>query len=159
MIKEMFVDMELKMENMFGKKRAFFIDERGSATVEATVVVPFFLLILLLVLHVSFFLYDGCRLERAADVACLRASQLPWDNNDLRFQKAEDGIVDGVRGSLLGVQEVEQDVAVNGTQVKVVLSASYQWWTIDIHKEKKLLNPVQFVRDCKKAKGVVQNVE
>lgn len=159
MFEEWYIDVEYEMENMFGKKRAFFIDERGSATVEATVVVSFFLLILLLILHVSFFLYDGCRLERAADVACLRASQLLWDNNDLRFQKAEDGIVDIVSGSLLGVQEVEQDVAVNGNQVKVALSAPYQWWTIDIHKEKKILNPVQFVRDCKKAKGVVQNVE
>ena len=159
MTNELFVDVELKMEKMFGKKRVFFIDERGSATVEATVVVSFFLMILLLILRVSFFLYDGCRLERAANVACLRASQLPWDNNDLRFQKAEDGIVDIVSGSLLGVQEVEQDIAVNKNQVKVVLSASYQWWTINIYKEKKVLNPVQFVRDCKKTKGVMQNVE
>ncbi|MBQ8189231.1 MAG: pilus assembly protein [Lachnospiraceae bacterium] len=159
MTNELFVDVELKMEKMFGKKRVFFIDERGSATVEATVVVSFFLMILLLILRVSFFLYDGCRLERAANVACLRASQLPWDNNDLRFQKAEDGIVDIVSGSLLGVQEVEQDIAANKNQVKVVLSASYQWWTINIYKEKKVLNPVQFVRDCKKTKGVMQNVE
>ena len=35
-------------------------------------------------------------------------------------------------------QEVEQDIAVNGNRVEVLLSASYQWWTIDIHKEKKI---------------------
>lgn len=159
MVKDLFVDLEKDMKNMLGKKRAFFIDERGSATVEAAVVVPFFLLIIAVILHLTFFLYDSCTLERATDVACLRAGQLLWDTNDLRLEKAEGGALDVLAGNLLGVKDVEQDIKVKGDRVEVRLSAQYKWWTIDVRKEKKRCNPVQFIRDCKKTEGVIKHDE
>lgn len=149
----------MKRDLVGENKRAFFIDERGSATVEAAVVIPFFLLILALIIHLSFYLYDCVVLERACNMAALRGSRMLWEENDLRFQKTEEGIEDILRGGLLGMCEAEQDIKVGHNHVSVSLSAQYKWWKFMACEEKSIINPVQFVRDCRKAEGVVNLYE
>lgn len=149
----------MKRDLIGENKRAFFIDERGSATVEASVVIPFFLLVLALIIHLSFYLYDCAVLERACNVATLRGSRMLWEENDLRFQKAEEGIEDILGGRLLGMCEVEQDIKIGHNRAAVTLSAQYKWWKFKAYEEKSIINPVQFVRDCRKVEGVVNLYE
>lgn len=131
-------------------------DNRGSFTVEAAVIIPFIILVLTAVIILSFFLYDKCALERAAAMAALRGSQEVWEDNNIRYQKTDEGIGAVLENNLLGTSCVEKHVEVKKDQVCVLLKMQYQWWNFSAQAEKGVVNPITFIRNCRKAEGVIK---
>lgn len=131
-------------------------DNNGSFTIEAAIIIPFIVIVLTAVIFLSFFLYDKCSLERAAAMAALRGSQEVWEDNNIRYQKADEGIKAVLEANLLGTNCVEKHVEVKGNQVCVLLKMQYKWWDFSAQAEKQAVNPITFIRNCRKAEGVIE---
>lgn len=137
------------------QKRDILRDQRGSATIEAAVLIPFFMIILLAVLWLGFFLYNKCALERACHMAALRGSQQIWEDQEFRYRVAESGIGEILSYNLLGTEHVQQEIVAADESVTVSVYMEQKWWEFYAQSEKKVLNPVKFVRKIRRIKGVV----
>lgn len=131
-------------------------DNKGSFTIEASVIIPFIVMVLAAVIYLAFFLYDRCTLERAAAMAALRGSQEVWGNQNLQYEITDEGIDNVLENNLLGTSHVEKCVKVKGDQMYVLLKMEYKWWDFSAEAEKKVVNPVTFIRNCRKAEGVIE---
>ncbi len=118
--------------------------------------IPFVVIVLSAVIFLSFFLYDKCSLERAAAMAALRGSQEVWKDTNVRYQKADEGIEAILTDNILGTSYVEKHVEIKGDKVRVVLKMQYKWWDFSAGAEKKAVNPITFIRNCRKAEGVIE---
>ena len=131
-------------------------DNRGSFTIEASVIISFLFFVITALLFLSFFLYDRCVVERTAAIAALRGSEAVWGDNPIRYQRADEAINKILAGRLLGADSVEKSVKVSGSQVTVSLSMKFKWWDFQAEAEKKAVNPVLFIRNCRKGRGLIQ---
>jgi Flp pilus assembly protein TadG len=131
-------------------------DNKGSASIEAAVIVPLLLMIFAVIIHLSVFLYDKCSLERAAAMAALRGSEAVRESNNVRYQIADEGVTELLENGLLGAETVEKQIQIKGNQIKICLTMQYKWWKFQVETEKKAVNPVEFVRTCRKVKGVIE---
>lgn len=131
-------------------------DNRGSFTIEASVIISFLFLVITGILFLSFFLYDRCVVERAAAMAALRGSEAVWEDNPIRYQRADEAVGEILTGRLLGADSVEKSVNISGSRVTVSLSIKFKWWDFQAEAEKKAINPVLFIRNCRKGMGLVQ---
>lgn len=134
--------------------RRFVEDCRGSFTIEAAVIVSFLVFLIQAIILLSFFLYNRCSMERAAAMGALRGSQAIWQDNTFRYQKAEEGVNNILSYNLLGEALVEKEIEVRGNQVKVELKSQSHFGELDIKAEKKVINPVAFIRNCRKIKQI-----
>lgn len=132
-------------------------DNRGSFTIEAAVIISFLVFVITGFLFLSFFLYDRCVVERAAAMAALRGSEAIWEDNNIRYQRADEAVNDILTGRLLGADSVEKSVKVSGNQVIVSLSMKFKWWEFQAKAEKRAVNPVLFIRNCRKGLELIQN--
>lgn len=134
--------------------RRFAEDCRGSFTIEAAVVVSFLVFLIQAIILLSFFLYNRCSMERAAAMGALRGSQAIWQDNTFRYQKAEEGVDNMLSYNLFGEALPERKIEVKGNLVKVELKLQSCFGELDIKAEKKVINPVAFIRNCRKLKQI-----
>lgn len=132
-------------------------DSRGSFTIEAAVIMSFLVFVITGLLFLSFFLYDRCVVERTAAMAALRGSEVIWEDDHIRYQRADGAVSEILTGRLLGADFVEKSVKVSGNQVSVSLSLKFKWWDFQTEVEKKAMNPVLFIRNCRKGLNLIQN--
>ena len=132
-------------------------DNRGSFTIEAAVIISFLFFVITGLLFLSFFLYDRCVVERTAAMAALRGSEAVWEDNPIRYQRADEAVREILTGRLLGADFVEKSVTVSGSRVTVSLSMKFKWWSFKAETEKKAVNPVLFIRNCRKGLNLIQN--
>lgn len=132
------------------------VDNRGSFTVESAVIISFLVLVITALLFLSFFLYDQCSLERAAAISALRGSEAVWESQDIRYREADKGIREVLENNLLGENDVETHIEVKGNDIEVTLKMQYKWWEFQAKAGKKVINPVAFIRNCRKLEGVIQ---
>lgn len=131
-------------------------DNKGSFTIEAAVIISFLTFVITGLLFLSFFLYDRCVVERTAAMAALRGSEAVWEKNPIRYQKADEAVSEILTGQLLGADSIEKSVKASGSQVTVSLSMKFKWWDFKAEAEKKAVNPVLFIRNCRKGLNLVQ---
>ena len=131
-------------------------DNKGSFTIEAAVIISFLFFVITGLLFLSFFLYDRCVVERAAAMAALRGSEAVWEDNHIRYQRADKAVNEILTGRLLGADSVEKSVKASGSQVVVSLSMKFKWWDFQAEVEKKAINPVLFIRNCRKGLSLIQ---
>lgn len=129
-------------------------DDRGSFTIEAAVVISFLVIVINMILVLAFFLYSRCSLERAAAMGALRGSQALWEDNSLRCQKADEGVDEILTYNLLGTDTVEKEITVKKDQISVALDMRIRQWDYHTEVKKKCINPVLFIRSCRKLEGV-----
>lgn len=134
-------------------------DHKGSFTIEAAVIIPFIVCLLMTILFLAFFLYDRCSLERAAGSAALRGSQEIWESSDVQYRKANEGIDFVLSHNLLGADCVDKQIKISGNEIKVVLKMQYHKWEFQAESQKKVVNPVNFIRICRKGKGVIEKIQ
>lgn len=132
-------------------------DNRGSFTVEAAVVISFLVFVIAIVISLSLFVYNKCSMERAAAMAALRGSQAVWEDQNIRYGRAEKGIGEMLSDNLLGEPQVQTSIAVKGNDIEVALKMQYQQWEFQSETAKKAVNPVVFIRNCRKLEGVIQD--
>ncbi len=131
-------------------KRSVCLDHRGAATIEAAIIIPFVFITILNFMFLAFFLFNRCSVDRACETAVLRAGRMEWDSNEERYQKAETGIAEALVGQLLGNTEYERKLEITGTKVSVAMSHSFRGWEHQIEREEKIMQPLTFVRGCRK---------
>lgn len=131
-------------------------ENKGSFTIEAAVIISFLFFVITGLLFLSFFLYDRCVLERTAAVAALRGSEALWEDNGVRYEKADKAVNDILTDRLLGADSVEKSIKVSGNQVTVSLFMEFKGWNFLAEAKKKAINPVIFIRNCRKGSGLIQ---
>ncbi|MBD5541160.1 MAG: pilus assembly protein [Lachnospiraceae bacterium] len=136
-----------------------FKDNKGSFTIEAAVIIPFIVCLLMTILFLAFFLYDRCSLERAAGSAALRGSREIWESSDVQYQKANEGIDFVLSHNLLGADYVDKQIKISGNEIEVILRMQYHKWEFQAESQKKVVNPVNFIRICRKGKGVIKSIQ
>lgn len=129
-------------------------DNRGSFTIEAAVIISFLVIVINIILVLAFFLYNRCSLERAAAMGALRGSQAVWENNSCRSQKADEGVDEILAYNLLGTDKVEKKITVQGNRISVALDMHIRQWDFHAEVEKKSVNPVLFIRNCRKLENL-----
>lgn len=129
-------------------------DNRGSFTIEAAVIISFLVIVINLIIVLAFFLYNRCSLERAAAMGALRGSQAVWENNSVRSQKADEGVDEILIYNFLGTDKVKKQITVTGNQISVALDMHIRQWDFHTKVEKKCMNPVLFIRNCRKLENI-----
>lgn len=130
------------------------MNNRGSFTIEAAVIISFLVIVINIILVLAFFLYNRCSLERAAAMGALRGSQAVWEDNSYRSRKADEGVDEILSYNLLGTDRVEKEITVKGNRVSVALDMHIRRWDFHAEVEKKCINPVVYIRNCRKLESL-----
>ena len=94
------------------------VKKRGSFTIEATLLMPFIIGVLVFIIYMAFYTHDRAVLTKCAYVAALRGSQILTGDADTRFE-AEEQAVSLLSGRLLGRWEIKPEIHVSLQKVEV----------------------------------------
>ncbi|MBE5882222.1 MAG: hypothetical protein E7289_07960 [Lachnospiraceae bacterium] len=120
--------------------------KKGSFTIEAAIVVPFLLLIMLLLIHISFFLYNREAATVIASRAVLKGVQMEQEGKADIKNEIASFLEEETSAHLIFTQSVRWDVSVTLTKVKVKLyliqDMPFKKLSCEIAEEMNRLNPV-----------------
>lgn len=91
----------------------------GYFTVEAALLLPFVMMIIVFMIFLSFYCYDRCILEQCAYAAALRGSSNRFANTQEAYEEAAGAAENLIEGKLFAVREVNTTVRVSGLAVTV----------------------------------------
>lgn len=97
---------------------------KASYTLEASLLFPFILAVIVLVIYGSFFIHDRAVLDTAAYEAALRGSEVTDPDGDI-FAKVRDTGKRETEGRLLSTKNVSMDVRVDGKAVSVTYTGDF----------------------------------
>ena len=141
---------------------------RGSYTVEAALVFPFILSVIVLILYFSFYIHDRSILNHAAYVAALRGSQING-TQDI-FAKVDQYSKDLIENRLLGTKQIERSVKITKDKILVTYEGKMQIpagsiltralrrdvFKIKVEGFAKRMDTVTFIRECKVVENIVK---
>ena len=90
----------------------------GSYTVEASLLFPFILSVIILLMYFAFFLHDRCVMNVSAYEAALRGSRVKTEEGRV-FSTAERAANELIERSMLATENVTHTISVTGSEVKV----------------------------------------
>lgn len=142
--------------------------EKGSSTIEASLIMPFILTIIVLLVYLSFFLYNRVELTADAYLCALRGSRMEQDNAKETYQRMKKESKRLIKGNLLWADSCREEMKVKGNTIHVTYSMSIQipgkvifdrafnnnTWNYTITKKVKKLQPVSFIRKCRKLTSI-----
>lgn len=131
-------------------------DNAGSYTVEAAYIIPLSLFLFILLFTIAFFLFNRCSLERATIVSALRSSEAVFSSAQEKYSIANDSINDVLSNNLLFAGDVSSEIDIQGNHIKIHLNTQEKDNTFVTISEKKVLNPVLFVREYRKIREVIK---
>ena len=139
-------------------KEKFFIlrKNKGSYTIEAAIIIPITLFLILVMISLSFSLYNRCSMERATAVSALRGSEEIFSDNAARYNKISQTIDEVLCFNLLSESEMNKNIKIKGNSIVVILEAKEKNNTFTTYSGKKAINPVLWIRTFRKMKGMVQ---
>ncbi len=91
---------------------------KGSYTVEASLLFPFILSVIVFIMYMSFFLHDRCVMNQSAYQAALRASRIKTDDNRV-MGTAERAAGELMEKTVLATSNVTHSIDISGTEIKV----------------------------------------
>lgn len=138
------------------KIRTIGIDNKGSYTVEAAVIVSMVVLLINAILFLTFFLYNRVATERAAAAGALRGSQQIWESNSVRIDVAEEEVRYVLTSNTLGADSLSSHAEASGDKVKVGVDGSIRGWGHEASYTKKAVNPVMILRGVRKVKALAE---
>ncbi|MBQ1173455.1 MAG: pilus assembly protein [Lachnospiraceae bacterium] len=138
------------------EKMIILTQNAGNFAIEAAIIIPLTLFLILAMISLSFSLYNRCSLERAAVVSALRGSEEIFSDNAIRFDTVSKAINEVLNYNLLSEQEINKNIEIKGNQIVVVLETQEKGNTFTTCSNKKAINPVFWIRSFRKLKGVVQ---
>ena len=97
--------------------------ENGYMTLEAAMVFPIVFTSIVLMIYLSFFIYDRCRLENCAYMASLRGSRMITESNEEIYEEVSRYAGELINGHLIAATNVTQHVEVSMNEVKVSYTA------------------------------------
>lgn len=137
---------------------------KASATIEASFLVPFIIIIIVLFIYLSFYLYNREQISIITYCSALRGSQLEQENLEEQYKKAGSSIDYLAMQNLLGIGAFGRQIKVTGDYVEVAVSYQQEIpiqiipdyfkkassWNFELKRKVKKLNPVGFIRTCRK---------
>ena len=96
---------------------------KGSYTVEASLLFPFILTVLVLIIYLSFFIHDRQLMQAAAYTSALRGSQI-IDNRQDVFTKVEESSKEILENRLLAVRNQTTDIQITGQKISVTIEGA-----------------------------------
>lgn len=91
----------------------------GYFTVEAALLLPFIMMVIVFMIFLSFYSYDRCVLEQCAYAAALRGSSNRFTNTQDAYEEAQTAAEALVAKKLFAVKELRTTVRVSGLAVTV----------------------------------------
>ncbi|MBD5544130.1 MAG: pilus assembly protein [Lachnospiraceae bacterium] len=136
----------------------------GSSTVELSLIMPMLLTLFVFLIYLSFFLYNRVETTANAYICALRGSRMEQETAEETYQKMKEESSALMKGSLLSVSEYKEQIKVKGNSIQVTYGISQQvpgsaipynlfykdTWNFQITKKTKKLQPVFFIRNCRK---------
>ena len=81
--------MKIRNKAWKNKEKIFIlVQNNGNYTIEAAIIIPLILFVILVFISLSFSLYNRCSLERAAIASALRGSEEIFSDSEIRFDTA-----------------------------------------------------------------------
>lgn len=105
------------IEKMLKKKEA------GYFTVEAALIMPFVMLMIIMMLFLAIYCYDRCVMEQCAYEAALRGSSNRYRENTLASQEAMNAAATLTEGKLFALKDLHYEVTVDMNRVTVTYTA------------------------------------
>lgn len=133
----------------------------GYMTVEATLIILIVLYVCIFIIYSGFFLYDRCVIKQDAYRAVLRASSIYRQDSQAVYNTAWD-MMETLTAEKYIAAEYQYEIAVQGkVQVKICGQVQMPFrglieltgvsaWNIEETAESKCLNPVLFIRTCRR---------
>lgn len=134
-------------------------------TIEASLVIPFIIGGILLLLYLGFYLYNSCVIQQAAYIAALRGSQLLNASSSEIETYVQQQLENLLINQILAEENIEKEVSVSAGKVKARINSNMkmpltEWislridfWSIESEAEVSRLNPVDIIRNVRKING------
>ena len=135
---------------------------KASYTIEASLLFPFILAVIVLIIYGSFFIHDRAVLDTAANEAALRGSEITDPDGDI-FTKVRDTGEREIEGRLLATKNVDMDIKVDSKEVKVSYTGDFiiprgvilvpginmGGTSIRVDGKSARIDPAGFIRECR----------
>ena len=158
--------MRMQRNKCGGNKVRF----RGSATIEMSILMPMLVVILLLLIYMSFYLYDRTMMYCNAYVAALYGVEDPDESNEESYEKVKARIEELLQGQTIAMTETGMDIQVDYQGIRIDFCGNVdvpiagetifwgEWNRFDVcgavsvqrHK------PVTFIRQCRKIEQLIE---
>ena len=142
---------------------------KASYTLEASLLFPFILAVLVLLIYFSFFIHDRAVLDIAANEAAIRGSEITDPDGDI-FTKVRDTGKRETEGRLLATDNLAMDVRVDSKEVKVSYSGDFripkgvilvpgmnmEGTNITVEGKSARIDPSGFIRECRMVEARIE---
>ncbi len=139
----------------------------GSYTIEAALLFPFILTVIVMIMYLSFFLHDRCVMNQSAYQAALRASRVKTEENKV-MGTAQRAAQELMEKTVLATGDISHSVDISGSEVIVryegilKIPAGVIFMNISGSDgirvsgsgRAKRKDPIKFIRECR----VVENL-
>ncbi len=146
-----------KVQNM---KRKHYL--QASFTVEAALLFPFILAVIVLLIYEAFFIHDRAVMHSAAYEAALRGSEITDDDGDIETKVRETGERE-IEGMLLATKNPKMEIEVDSKEVRVTYRGDFiipggvilpaginkSGTGITVKARSTRLDPASFIRECR----------
>lgn len=155
---------------MTERKRRCFL--QGSYTIEASLLFPLFIFIIVLIVYLSFFLYDRVLFYNCAYLSAFRASSNNVEDNENAYEVAKNTTNDLLENRMLAIQTFGDRVSVGNGKTVVeyqgdmpipfqfinILFSQHKMFVVSGIGSAKKIDPVSFIRSCRKIEAAAITV-
>lgn len=130
--------------------------KKGSFTIEAAIIVPLLFFVVLLMMHISFFLYNREALTVIASRAVLKGVQMEQEGKAAIEHEVDSFLKEEMETRLIFTTSTEKHVEVTGIKVKVTLKLTqampFKELDCQITKEMSRQHPAYFIWEKERLK-------
>lgn len=142
---------------------------KGSYTIEAALLMPLILGTIVILIYMSFFLHDRAVLREGAIILANRYSNEQHLSNDVIKQRLMEVSDEVINQKVIITKNIYTQITVKDKEIIVASSGEFQFpnmyivgsivnrhnFTISTNKVMKRLKPVDFIRACRIAQGLL----
>ncbi len=146
-------------------------DLKGSYTIEAALIFPFIMGVIVFLIYMSFFLHDRAVMKSCAYQAALKGSLIRTSADDMKTE-ASKAAAYNIEGLLLATEDLKTEVNVHGTELTVSYSgklnipsglifmniAGIEDITVEGSAHACQKDAIEFIRKCRIAENVINKV-
>ena len=130
--------------------------QKGSFTVEAAFVVPMLFLVIWIVIHIGFFLYNREAATAIAALGVLEGSRLEQEGKNTIERMVSSYVQEEIEEKLIFTDEVQWDVKVSAVSIRVTIQVSQNipFKTLTCIAEEKIsrIHPVSAIWEMERLK-------
>lgn len=155
------------------KKKQKINDEKGSFTIEAALVMPIIIIIIVMLLYLGFFLFNRCLITQEAYIGALRGSLYDEQLKENIFDKdiyVQNELEKQMGNKAIALRKLDWNILVENKKITVKADAfvsipfkqllrnnGFQnGWSISTQKENAIIHEVEIIRNIRKIEKQVE---